>query len=86
VIADEKDNSVMRVSKSVTETQMIDFMEEDGEGEEPGEQKGLAWQNMNSTVEGNKEGPWYTQPAHMVDENERRPDHPDYDPSTLHIP
>ena len=41
---------------------------------------------MNNVVEANKDGPWYMHKEHMMDEMERRPDHPDYDPSTLHIP
>ena len=41
---------------------------------------------MNTVVENNKDGPWYTQPEHIKDDQERRPDHSDYDPSTLFIP
>lgn len=41
---------------------------------------------MNSVIEENKDGPWFTQPDHIKDAEERRPDHQDYDPSTLHIP
>ena len=60
---------------------------EGGEGEEvPADGKSWAWHNMNSVVEQNKDGPWYTQPDYIMDEKEQRPDHPDYDPSTIHIP
>lgn len=41
---------------------------------------------MNSVVEENALGPWYMHKDSMMDEMERKPDHPDYDPSTLHIP
>lgn len=74
--------------KSQTETTLFD--QEDGtatavEGEET---RNLSWaqRNMNSVVESNKEGPWWTQKEHLMDDEERRPDHPDYDPSTVHIP
>lgn len=41
---------------------------------------------MNAVVEETKNGPWFTQPEHITDSMERRPDHPDYDPSTVFIP
>jgi len=41
---------------------------------------------MIDVVEANKNGPWYTHAEHIVDAEMRRPDHADYDPSTLHIP
>ena len=62
-----------------------DNFDEDGDGEEV-DWRGWAWNNMNNTVEQNKEGPWYMREEHIMDEMERRPDHPDYDPTTLHIP
>ena len=57
----------------------------DGAGEAK-QWRGIAWENMNSVVTANKDGPWYMHPEHIMDEDERRPDHPDYDPSTIHIP
>ena len=41
---------------------------------------------MQAIVEQNKDGPWFTHPDVVMDAAERRPDHPDYDPSTLFIP
>ena len=72
----------------MTETQVLNY-ERGSEGEEengPGANQSIAWRNMNSVVESNKEGPWFTQKEHIMDSQERRPDHPDYDPSTIHIP
>lgn len=73
----------------MTETPLIERHGEDGgEGEEGElkESRGIAWENMNSVVQNNKEGPWYTQADSIRDAEERRPDDPDYDPSTIHIP
>jgi DNA mismatch repair protein MSH6 len=41
---------------------------------------------MNTVVEETKNGPWFTQPEHITDAMERRPDDPNYDPSTVFIP
>lgn len=41
---------------------------------------------MNAVVEQFKDGPWYTQKDNILDSEQRRPDDPDYDPSTLYIP
>lgn len=45
-----------------------------------------AWRNMHAVVEENKEGPKFTQADYVKDLDQRRPDDPDYDPSTLYIP
>ena len=39
-----------------------------------------------ANVEKFRDGPWYTQTDFVKDACERRPDHPDYDPTTLYIP
>jgi len=41
---------------------------------------------MLSHVQSTKEGPWFTHPEHVIDDQKRRPDDPNYDPSTLYIP
>lgn len=40
---------------------------------------------MASVVESNKEGPWFTQKEHVMDSQQRRPDHAEYDPSTVYV-
>lgn len=51
----------MRIRKSQTETQLFDReAEEDGEDEGPAGNESLAWRNMNTVVEENKCGPWFT--------------------------
>ena len=52
----------------------------------PTDPKEWAKYNMRSVVEHQKDGPWWTQADFVKDEQERRPDDPDYDPTTLHIP
>ena len=83
----------MRVGKSMTETAVIDAgdmneaMDENGNaGAAPTSWKELAHHNMLAVVNSNKDGPWYTQSENVKDAEERTKDHPDYDPSTLHIP
>ena len=78
----------VKIGKSMTETQVLDYERGSEEEEENGPRanQSIAWRNMNSVVESNKEGPWFTQKEHIMDSQERRPDHPDYDPSTIHIP
>ena len=34
----------------------------------------------------NKDGPFFTHPDIIMDDQKRRPDHPDYDPNTLYVP
>lgn len=52
----------------------------------PTDPKEWAKYNMRSVVEHQKDGPWWTQTDFVRDEQERRPDDPDYDATTLHIP
>ena len=61
-------------------------MDDYGDEVDPNADKGWAWHNMNAVVEMNKEGPWFTQKQNVKDADGRRPDHEDYDPSTLLIP
>ena len=41
---------------------------------------------MRDLVDLNKDGPWFTQKEYIKDAEGRRPEEPDYDPSTLYIP
>jgi DNA mismatch repair protein MSH6 len=45
-----------------------------------------AKKNMYNLVDEVKDGPWFTQPEYMRDGEGRRPDDPNYDPTTLEIP
>ena len=38
------------------------------------------------TISQTKDGPWWTQADHILDGEKRRPEHTDYDPSTVFIP
>lgn len=53
-----------------------------------GENMWAYWRRRNAqrAVEKSKYGPWFTHDEHLMDAEERRPDHADYDPSTLFIP
>lgn len=53
--------------------------------EEVKEQLDLPQLRRNEYIEEVKEGPYFTQKEHVKDANGRRPDEPDYDPSTLFI-
>ena len=46
------------------------------------------WRRRNAArqIELDKKGPWFTHAEHILDAEERKPDDPDYDPSTLFIP
>jgi DNA mismatch repair protein MSH6 len=41
---------------------------------------------MYSLVDEVKDGPWFTQPEYILDKQGRRPDEPNYDPTTIFIP
>ena len=45
-----------------------------------------AKKNMYNLVDEVKDGPWFTQSEYIRDAESRRPDDPNYDPSTLEIP
>lgn len=45
-----------------------------------------AKRNVSALVDEVKEGPWFTHPESIRDALGRRPDDPNYDPSTLLIP
>lgn len=45
-----------------------------------------AKRHMHSLVEEVKDGPWFTQPEYIRDGDGRRPDDPNYDPTTLDVP
>lgn len=81
---DDDDGATLRVGRSVTEAG--DDFNEVEEGDEQMSMKEWVHMNAMRVIDQNKEGPWFMHSAHIMDEMERRPDHPDYDPSTLHIP
>lgn len=41
---------------------------------------------MYQLVDEVKDGPWFTQPEYIRDSEGRRPEDPNYDPTTLEIP
>ena len=43
-------------------------------------------ESVMANVDKFRDGPWFTQTDFVKDACERRPDHPDYDPTTLYIP
>lgn len=45
-----------------------------------------AKRNVHALIDEVKEGPWFTHPDFVTDGEGRRPDHPEYDPTTLMIP
>lgn len=63
------------------------MFDEDGDLDGPtNDGKSIAWRNMNFCVTENKDGPEFTHKDKLMDANQRKPDDPNYDPSTLYIP
>ena len=85
-------DDILRVSKSKTDVSKFTKIElnngavGEGDEEEPNDYQSWVNHNTQAVIQNMKEGPWFTQQEFVKDELERRPDHPDYDPSSLFIP
>jgi len=80
-----KPDQEVRVGIAKAESKVFNE-EAEPEEETKGRRAGLAYENMLSVIEMTKDGPWWTHKEYVKDAEERRPENPDYDQSSLFIP